>query len=326
MTDLPFNQDTPFLILVNHYDANISWTKRLIFPFIVYEKENMLTQNKVPKDYPFLAKNKAKSESNLLKFCYDFYDRLPKNLIVVHQYEHKNYHQGSLVDLLNDPGFPKKYYDSLTPGYYNFNTYVLGEVAAQIPKFQQSGFWANVMVGFKPIEQYGDFTLLKKGCAQMVVSAERIRSLPRRFYGNAYDWLCQNTIDEVTVGFNPVTLGRLEMPTDNHVCSNKHTSRYLEWTWELIFTSHKEKEQIEVLVHGRKVSAIYGAMAYYRNVTKQLIKHFHRDQAIVISVGTSFNSVFGDTMANTVKTLKITIDGKSTQISENVDRPYRIPL
>src|SRR5665647_2673794 len=97
-----WDSHTEFLVIVNFYDYDVSWAQRLNFPHVVYYKER-------PDKEPFSASNKAKSETNLLKFITDFYDVLPQNVIIVHQYEFKGSHEGSLVDILNDPAFKEKY-------------------------------------------------------------------------------------------------------------------------------------------------------------------------------------------------------------------------
>jgi len=48
---------------LNHYKKNIDWIKKVKFPYIIYEKEQL---NKEPLN----AINKAKSESNICKFIY----------------------------------------------------------------------------------------------------------------------------------------------------------------------------------------------------------------------------------------------------------------
>src|SRR3989338_1562989 len=177
--------DTPYLVIVNYYDHDVSCGARLKFPHLIYYKER-------PDQEPFSAMNKGKSETNLLKFVSDFYDQLPQNLIIVHQYERKFYHDGSLVDILNDPNFETTYRNSITPGFWNFNKILLGNVAEQIPRMMESGWWPNCMEKyFGPIQSYGDFTLNKKACAQFVVSRDRIRSLPREFYANMYAWMVE---------------------------------------------------------------------------------------------------------------------------------------
>src|SRR3989338_6522824 len=80
-----WKEETEYVILVNYYDGDIEWTKRLKMPYIIYYKNRQDKQ-------PYSAINKGKSESNLCKFIYEFYDNLPKNIINVHQYEYKWHH------------------------------------------------------------------------------------------------------------------------------------------------------------------------------------------------------------------------------------------
>ena len=276
--------------------------------------------------------NKAKSESNILKLIIDFYDSLPCNIISVHQYNRKAYHEGDLVDIINDSEFETKYQNSKTPGYWNFNKDIMGSVDRQIGPMTKSGWWPSTMEPyFGKIEDCGDFTNGKKACSQYVVSRNRIHSLPREFYLNMYTWLIENSIDEKTSGYHPVHLHRVHVDTNFDVKSSYYTSRYLEWTWELIFTSYKSWEKIRVIVNLNstkplKIQAIYGAKNYYRNVTSHLIQHFKKNNIIYIPKSISFNAIFGDTLANTVKTLWLTIDKQEYEIAENRDVDFSFEL
>src|SRR4029077_8794056 len=163
-----------YLVVVGCYDADVSWTNRLKFDHIIYYKDQ-------PDKEPYNAINKGKGETNTLKFIADFYDVLPANLIQTHQYEHKSYLSRGLVDLLNDPLFITKYQESPTPGYWCFNDkFKLGPLGPQAARMVQSGWWHACMADvFGPIAGCGDFTNGKNGCAQFIVSRDRIRSLPR---------------------------------------------------------------------------------------------------------------------------------------------------
>lgn len=301
-----WDQDTEFLVIVNHYDHDVSWSKKINLKYIIYEKEQ-------PDKEPFSAVNKGKSETNLLKFCYDFYDSLPRNVITVHQYERKAYHNGSIVDILNDPNLSTKYQASKTLGYMNLNTYHLGDVDLQIPRMKTTGWWEKTMEPwFGPIEKYHNFTRDKIGCSQFIVSRERIRSLPRNFYSNMYQWYVDNVLDEKLPGYDPNTLSRKPHPTDKDPRSNWYTSRYLEWTWELIFASHKKWENLPYDLGG-----LYKADAYHRNVT-HLLHQFVKDGILHIPRQTNLNSVFGDPCHGTIKELMICVKGKKYFYSEKL--------
>lgn len=303
-----WNETTKYLVLVNYYHGDIQWRKRLVFDHIVYSKE-------MPEREPFNAVNQAKSETNLLKFIYEFYDRLPQNVINVHQYEHKSYsHDGSIVDILNDPLFETKYRNSKTEGYWNFCCLIMGHAEQQVERMLQCGWWQTCMQPwFGEIHKYHDFTFMKRGCAQFVVSRERIRSLPREFYKNMYDWLVENSTGPshgVYTNLSPF--------------SNILTSRYMEWTWELIFAVYKESENSFIDVYNNiKMRALYGADNYQIDVTKILLQHCFDQVGRVLSIEKSqvFNEIFGDPICNVAKTLCLTIvkDDKQSEtlISEH---------
>lgn len=108
--------NTEYLVLIGYYDYDVSWVKLLTLPHIIYFKD-------MPDMEPYTARNKGKGETNILKFIIDFYDRLPKNIINVHQYERKFYHKGSLVPYLNDAdgSLKRAYSQSKTLGYMGIN-------------------------------------------------------------------------------------------------------------------------------------------------------------------------------------------------------------
>ena len=138
-----------------------------------------------------------------------------------------------------------------------------------------------------------------------------------------YFWLVKNTIGTVETSFDPITKVRLPTPLDCHVNSNYFTSRCMEKSWELIFTTHKPQEKIAVpVLFGQKdkvayLSAIYGAKKYYRDVTHEILYHFVRGDKIIIPKSADLNAFFTDVVPFMVKTLKITINGQEHLIPEN---------
>jgi|SRR3989338_4324747 len=308
-----WKEETEYVILVNYYDGDIEWTKRLKMPYIIYYKNRQDKQ-------PYSAINKGKSESNLCKFIYEFYDNLPKNIINVHQYEYKWHHDGSIVDILNDEKLKKNYKESKTEGFYSFNNFYLGNIRPQLKKIRASKWWLETMEKwFGSIEEYGNFTKNKKGAAQFIVSRERIKSLPRDFWYNMYFWLVTKTDNEVTTGFDPITKSRILLPSDMSPFSNANTSRYLEWTWELIFTSFKSWEKTDMFC------AWYGYGRYFYNVTNH-IKQFISNNTLVIPTNQIFNDIFGDPCFGSLKTFFISINGVTYSFPENRIDPIILNL
>ena len=309
-----------FWVLVSYYDADISWTQKLNLPYQIYYKNQ-------PDKEPFNAENKAKSESNIMKFIADFYDVLPENTIFVHQYEYKWYHDGSLVDILNDPMLEEKFKKSVTPGYFSLNNCPLGDIYPQIRKMIQSGWWQDTMQPyFGDIRRFHNFTLTKKGAAQFIVNRDRIRSLPRQFYQNMYSWLCQREF-----GFpgpkNPLTNSRQLSFVDRHVRSSYYLARYLEWTYELMFSIEKPSENNYLNLDGVEIRALYGRDSYYINVTQNLISKFKLDRKIIIKKEIDFNEVFADYLVGTPKILLLHIKNKgSWSLSEKRNEDFILDL
>lgn len=306
-----WDKDTEFLVIVGYYDYDVSWAKKLKFPHVIYYKEK-------PEKEPFSAINKAKGETNTLKFIFDFYDNLPKNIIQVHQYDKKHYHTGSLVDILNAEDFLEKYNSSKTRGYWSFNNAILGSVKDQITRMKESGWWEGCMQKyFGDIENLGDFTLGKKGCSQFVVSRERILSLPKEFYLNAYNWLVKNSLTEEHTDYDPINLCRINTKNWQHSNSNCYTSRYMEWSWELIFTSYKPWEKTNYFLNdGKKILVLYGFEGYKRDVTFEYLNLLNKNNG-KFPIG-KLNDYFGDTVENSFKVLEIIINNNLyMKIDEN---------
>lgn len=322
--------DTPFLVIVNQNDRDISWVQKLRFPHIVMNKDPCY-DNKTVQDG---MQGSTKLEVKFLKFIIDSYDSLPQNIILINQYERKFYHDGSLVDLLNDPQFENKYRNSKSSGFWNFNTQLLGSMIPHVGRMMESDWWPKCMEAyFGSIVICGDFSNGKKGYSQFAVSRDRIQSLPLKFYTNMYDWLLTNTLDCEGVTYDPITLcpeysskwvnkiiGSGLGHSWDHPNSSYHISKYMELSWEFIFTSWKPHENIDIILsNGKSIFALYGYGSYYRNVTSHIITNFldQKHGTVMIPYHVNFNDLFGDVTPGCVKTLRLILDGKMTEINES---------
>jgi len=332
---LPWTSETRFFVIVNHYDFDVEWRHQLQFPHVVYTKEQ-------PDKEPFTAGNKAKSESNILKFIYQFYDYLPENLITVHQYNRKYYHRGSLVEILNDSKFLQRYQEKGNGKYWCFNWPPQPTLERHIDQMIASGWWEDCMQPyFGPIEYYGDFILGQIGCAQYVVNRERIRSVPREFYKNAYDWIMKYTLDESIPGIDSQKC-RGQLRTDGHCRSNWSVSRYLEWTWETIFTvrpsvdavfpfpytriplpseldRNKQRSWVDVCLDLGKFQAVYGGLDVTEELTRWLTMGPNRMNPVYFGHEADMNLIFTDPQPGQFKYLIITL-GHGAQLHISEDR------
>lgn len=302
-----------FLIIVSYYDYDISWTQKLKLPYRIYYKDQ------IDKE-PFNAKNKGKSETNIFKFIYDFYYYLPHNVIFVHQYEYKWYHYGSLVDILNEPNLPIYLENSKTDGYMSLNIKDSGDIQPQVRRMVDSGWWSGTMFKyFNNISNYHNFSKNKNCGSQFIVSKDRILSLPRDFYGNMYNWIVKNEVGEVG-SRNSNTNSRTILLSDNNIRSNYYISRYLEWSYELIFSTYKETENnyFKFVIDNRKIEllVLYGYDKYYINVTKIFYQNFIKGNQIIIEKNIYFNGIFSDYLYGVIKNLKINIKNKKIIVLE----------
>ena len=155
------------LCIINFYDYDVSWARNLKIPYIIYYKE-------CNDEKPYSALNKAKSETNLLKFIIDFYDKLPKYIINQHQYHTKKYWKGNILNKLNDKNLLNKINNSITKGFYNLIEYKLGYSGNFSKKkyiMTRSRWWKNTMAPFfGNINRYGNFLKDRCGCSEFVVS------------------------------------------------------------------------------------------------------------------------------------------------------------
>lgn len=312
-----WNEETPYFVIIYSDNDNddTSWTSNLKFPFIIESSK----------------KYKNVSGLHILKFIIDSYESMPQNIIFINQYEKKFYHFGSLIQLLNDDNFEINYHNSKSEGYWNFGNQILGSVYPNINKLSTSGWWKECMEPhFGSICEYGDFTNGKKRYSQFVVSRDRIKSLPLEFYTNMYEWINNNTIIVENLKYNAITLcpeytcANENLILLNHSNSSYNISKYLDWSWELIFTSWKIHEHTFIVLQDRnehKFIAIYGSGKYYRNVTSYILKHFIQNKdgglKIVIPSSVNFNDIFGDVTPGTVKKLIIHIDNNMIEIDEH---------
>lgn len=291
---LSWTTETEFLIIINNYEADISHKcDQIKHPHVAYTKSQ-------PDKEPFNAIDKGGYHSNLLKFIYQFYHVLPQNIVI--------------IDKLSNIGIIENIdniYGDRQLGFRNFSSIVSESIYPQIQKMIHSGWWTETMsTWFGNIENYGNFTYNKTHNSHFVVSRERIHSLPRKFYNNMYNWIVNNSLDEKDDDMN--------IKEVDHVwTSNFYIGCYLEWTWELIFASYKEAENKKYKVESRTILALFGVRSYWLDVTEKLIKLSYSDGKIIIPVDFNMNSIFGDPYYGMVKYLKIIIDNKTHQISEN---------
>jgi len=217
---------TNFLHIISVYKGDISWVKDLEGQYILYYKDK-------PQYDPYNNVNICGAETNILKFIIDFYDNLPDICVFTHPYNIKWTHQGNLYDRVND--IYKKRDNLLLFGSLSFGSLSFGSLSHLVYDiksnknvkydFMKSTNWWNETMqeffGDMPI----DFSLGKTPASQFYVKSDTIRRLPKEFYINMLNFLLKKSI--------PGTLYNEDNPYNEF-----WMSRYMEWSWEFIFTSN----------------------------------------------------------------------------------------
>lgn len=202
-----------YVVIVAHYNEDITWVKNLKYKYIIYEK--------LKKNSKYYCPNYANEATTYLKYICDNYNNLPENIIMLHGENESWHHDGKITANID------KYilnYEKNNNKFYNINNVKLGSIKPQISNMINSLWWPNTMEPwFGDIANYNDFTVGQLCCAQFIVSRKQIKKLPLDFYLNMYTWLIKNTSGPGN-------------GSQEDINSGYNTSRYLEWTWHLIFS------------------------------------------------------------------------------------------
>jgi hypothetical protein len=204
-----------FLHIISVYKSDISWIYNLKGKSILYHKDS-------PKLEPYNNINICGAETNILKFIIQFYYLLPEICVFTHPYNNKWTHEGNLYDivnnlydnkdsLLNFGSLSHLKYDDISNKEINYNF------------MKNSNWWNETMQ-----EYFGDmppnFSLGKSQSSQFYVKKNTIHRLPITFYLNMYKFLITKSIKGT-------------LYNKNNMFNEYWMSRYMEWSWEFIFTT-----------------------------------------------------------------------------------------
>lgn len=209
-----YNNSNKYHVVCARYNKDVNFLKELDIPYTILQKGD--TEGEVP--------NIAHESTSYLYYIIKNYDNLPDNVIFVHDENESWHHEGKITEEIS------KWisnYESEGKTYYEVNhKFTTREVLEPTFVAQNAGkhFWRECMH-----DSYGDFreelnSPGSKCCAQFIISRDVIRRHKKEFYEKIYDWLIKNT--------NGTGNGN----SDDEYSGYK-TSRYLEWSWNIIFTA-----------------------------------------------------------------------------------------
>eukprot|EP00466_Bigelowiella_natans_P014354 jgi/Bigna1/126696/aug1.3_g1404 len=176
-TQIPWDKDTPLLVVVSRYGEDVDWINGVKHPCIVYEKETESARFNTPK-------NKAKEASSYLQFLSDHYHNLPQHVAFTHGSNTSWHHRGYLRNKLNMASLP------MTESYRSLNRNRLNSIVKHPQHFMPHlpMYWSEVLEKyFGPLETHGDFTIGYRGSAQ---------SRPRRLYEELYNWTMTTPMED----------------------------------------------------------------------------------------------------------------------------------
>ena len=219
------NNYSDYCVICARYKKSVDFLNDLKMPYVVLTKGD-----EIP--------NKANEASTYLYYIIQNYDKLPENMIFIHDENESWHHDGKITEQI---------YNWIDEYIKNGKTYYeLGNREMEDKNYTRwrtdhkgvfMKFWDDIMKPY--IGEYDDVkpkskihgtqvTQLPKTAtygtqgAQFIVSKNNILKYPKEFYENFYNWLINNTLYEGN-----------ENPTDPY--SGYSLGRYAEWSWRFIF-------------------------------------------------------------------------------------------
>ena len=238
-----------FLHVISIYHQDLRWTSNLLGPHVFFRKDT-------PDFEPFNDVNICGAELNVLKFIIDFYDSLPTLMVFTHPYNRKWTHHGDLSKLVNDlyrkqdqlgtfgpvdPRVPryepgqeciKKFRERRKAQIQakergvrlrNISEPLLCDGLVNYAVIKKSGWYESTMEPyFGPMQE--SYAAGNMGTAQFFVRAEAVRRLPLSFYQQMHKYLVRRSTGDLHK--------RSSDPNSEY-----YVSRFMEWSWEFIFTA-----------------------------------------------------------------------------------------
>lgn len=179
------------------------------FTVKVYEKDPAMKEARF-----YIPKNKGNEASGYLKYILDHYDCLPEYVVFLHDHEVSWHHRGSIFDRVMENIEKNISYLSLNSEIWN-NENV--EWMEDVLKWYDEYLFEEL----GDMLQYGDFKTGYNACAQFIVHKNIILKRSFNFYKKIYDWLMNTELEDF------------------------YSSRYLEFTWHLMWDQVPKNRKIE---------------------------------------------------------------------------------
>ena len=198
------NKYKNFHIVCAKYDKNTDFLNKINI-------KNTIIKKKID------VMNNGFEASSYIYYIIKNYNKLPDNIIFIHDENKSWHHKGMLSNVLYKH---IDYYNNNNLKYYNFNDKKLSIniLNKEIDNKFFDKFWNECM--YYKYGSYKNIEVNDNCCSQFIVNKNNILQHDKLFYINIFNWIKNNTIDN----------------NDSSILnSNYHVGRFLEYTWNIIF-------------------------------------------------------------------------------------------
>lgn len=218
--DYTFDENTDIIIVSAHYNEDLDWLNNSKYPVVVCDKKGAGSINLISNKKCTMDINRGREASAFLKFIIEYYDKLPKKIAFIHGHEtayHQKYPDG-ILKAIENANIDKYGYISLNNELQSIilsNSKFERNHPSDIyriddgPHLEMKKVWSKLYE--KELGYEFSNTLRYQRSAQFIVSREKIRSHPKQFYEDLYNYVIDPANDDYT------------------------TSVVLEFSWHMIF-------------------------------------------------------------------------------------------
>lgn len=191
------------IVVISHYDHDVSWINNINIPYIIYSKTN----NPCCRHIDI---NSTQVNTVYLKYIIDFYDNLSDKILFVHG--HKTlWHQTTPIDyIISNLNWDLDEYFSIN------DREIYQEITSEFGSKVEPNAYQWIKENWSLFENYLPLPnkLLFYSACQFVVSKKLVLQYPIEFYKKLYLWSVENKL------------------------GNYIGSRIFEYTWHYIFTKN----------------------------------------------------------------------------------------
>jgi len=173
-----------FVIVTSHWKEDLTWLTSSKCPVILIDHQGSAPSVIRPTT---TIVNRGREASSYLRYILDNYDSLPEHVAFIHGHEDAWHHK-------KGPVLPQIEHATLVPGMYVSLNYEMGQPLSMNSIRHD---WHVVEPWLGPLPKDPPCA---PGCAQFIVSRDRIRSRPKQLYQAMYAYILHPGHDHYGIG------------------------------------------------------------------------------------------------------------------------------